>query len=167
LALLTGGALFAANLLAYAIPSARLESPGKRLALEIGATFDSKDLIVYPVFQELYVDYFGHRETTGMAALFGSRRSGETTFDRLTSRFEEIQTRGGRLWLVTGTDGRPILPGFLFEQANVDFTASDFDRIRFGETRSVGGLAFREILQVTSRSGSTVPYSSAPKRPAR
>jgi hypothetical protein len=166
-ALLTGGALFAANLLAYAIPSARLESPGKRLALEIGATFDSKDLIVYPVFQELYVDYFGHRETTGMAALFGSRRSGETTFDRLTSRFEEIQTRGGRLWLVTGTDGRPILPGFLFEQANVDFTASDFDRIRFGETRSVGGLAFREILQVTSRSGSTVPYSSAPNRPAR
>jgi hypothetical protein len=149
-ALLAGSILLAANLLAYAIPSARFESPEKRLALEIGATFDSKDLIVYPVFQELYVDYFGHRETTGMAILFGNRRAGETTFDRLTSLLGEIHTRGGRLWLVTGIDGRPILPGFLFEQANVDFTAKDFDRIRFAESRAVDGQIFREIIEVTS-----------------
>jgi hypothetical protein len=149
-ALLAGSILFTANLLGYVIPSAHLESPGKRLAFEIAATFDSKDLIVYPVWQELYVDYFGHRETTGLAALFGSRRSGESTFDRLNSRLEEVHARGGRMWLITGIDGRPFLPAFLFEQAGVDFTVIDFDRIRFGESRSLGDQRFREIIEVSS-----------------
>lgn len=150
-ALSTASVLLTANVFAYAIPSARVESPNKRLAVEIGARFDSRDLIVYPLFQELYVDYFGHRETTGMAILFAGRLSGETTFDMLKRRFEDVHARQGRLWLVTSVDGTPILPAFLFEQANVDFTATDFDRIRFGERRLVAGQTFREIVQVTSR----------------
>jgi hypothetical protein len=122
--------------------------PAIAAALDIGSAFDAADLLVYPVYQDLRVEYWTQRQTTGWVPLRIYARPGEATLAHLARRVAVQQTSNGRVWLVVGADGSPVLEPFLYERVGLDVKREDLARIEWGARREAGGRVFREVRAV-------------------
>ena len=139
---------FASSVTGYAWRAAHSRVDRSGTALRIAARFRSTDRLVYPGFADAHVLYFGRLECFTLVALHSrakQRGGGLTTFDLLDELIRASRTEGRRVFLETGVDDQPDVPGWL-AASGVDYGPADFSRFSWGETVRVEGVVFREML---------------------
>ncbi len=149
LALGAGAALLVAGLAAYALPAHREPAPWQERAERIGALFGPEDVLMFPVFPDPYVDYYGGGvRTSSMVAVSMARPEGLTTFEYFSLAMDEIHARGGRVYFLEPEPGEGWVRGSERERARLDYTEADFARFEWGAAVAVGDEVFREALEL-------------------
>jgi hypothetical protein len=141
-------ALWTANLAGYVVPAATRFNTRRLAAERLAAAFAPADLLlVQRPYQDLYVDYFGRRQTISMLGVALSPVAGHTTREKLRAILEYVRQRGGAVYLELPPPGAPWPRWPQEKRAGVDFLPADYARLRLGPTITVEHRAFRQLLE--------------------
>lgn len=146
--LLLGIAFATYNALCYVVPGHFEENPRIEKTQLVSEEFEEADCLVFRQFQDLYLEYFGGLNTTGMAVLAYAKEPDETTFDALYRLVAETHEHGGKVYFNVPVNGEPWIPDFLVRRGRLDFTQVDFKRIQWGRTIISADYAFKEIRAI-------------------
>lgn len=148
IAMATGCAALFLNAWLYVWPTATRDDPERQAALAVAEMFKADDLLIYPVYQDLRVEYWGHRQTTAWIPLHMFAKPGERSLRHLARQLAARRLSGGRIWMLVGSDGVPFLDVSLFERGDMGVTLADLSGLDLGETRVAAGRVFREIVSI-------------------
>lgn len=149
LSLVAGALILSANLLSSVLPSLRAPPPSL-LAARMQRTFGDRDLLVFAVWADASLPYFGSIPNTGWLSLHAAledRRPDDRAFDWFIAMQRWVTSQGGRTYVEVDREGRPIVAEDVL-QAPSGVTRTDLARIVWGLTLAAGPWRFREVLQV-------------------
>jgi len=145
--LLQGGVLLLANSMTYVVPNSK---PGTRVPESIGIAshFSERDDLVFALWPDNYISYFGGISCWGFLGISMHRNAEESTFEVLRRMERDARVRGGSLYVEIPQD-LAWIPEQYRELPTMDYTETDFGRLRFGDTVRVGCREFREVVEVS------------------